>query len=153
MSDALVPPTALPVTPQGVRASGWYGLVFLIATEAALFVYLLFSFVATALRFVLPPSLFVPSSRLFRGTPGYPRCRPPCSGGSVSRLSSGVIGCRLRRDAGMLGKARVRASRSFQNDTRLRHGRCNHRRFAGFRGNSLMKQVASGAPSLQRRLH
>lgn len=44
MADVLVPPVALPVAPQGRRASGWYGLVFLVATEAALFVYLLFSY-------------------------------------------------------------------------------------------------------------
>lgn len=44
MADALIPATVLPVAPQGVRASGWYGLAFLIATEAALFAYLLFSY-------------------------------------------------------------------------------------------------------------
>lgn len=48
MANVLVPPTALPVAPQGSRASGWYGLVFLVATEAALFIYLLFSYVFLA---------------------------------------------------------------------------------------------------------
>jgi heme/copper-type cytochrome/quinol oxidase subunit 3 len=32
------------VAPQGSRASGWYGLVFLVATDGALFVYLLFRY-------------------------------------------------------------------------------------------------------------
>lgn len=44
MADALVPSAPLPVAPQGRRATGWYGLVFVVATEAALFVYLLFSY-------------------------------------------------------------------------------------------------------------
>lgn len=48
MADVLVPLAPLPVAPQGRRASGWYGLVFLIATEAALFIYLLFSYVFLA---------------------------------------------------------------------------------------------------------
>lgn len=44
MADVLVPEHPVPVGPQGRRASGSYGMVFLIATEAALFVYLLFSY-------------------------------------------------------------------------------------------------------------
>lgn len=44
MADVLVPSTPLPVAPVGRLASGWYGMIFLIATEAALFVYLLFSY-------------------------------------------------------------------------------------------------------------
>lgn len=44
MADTLVPTGPLPVSPVGRRASGWYGMLFLIATEAALFVYLLFSY-------------------------------------------------------------------------------------------------------------
>lgn len=44
MAETLVPPGPLPVAPQGSRASGWYGLVLLVATEGALFVYLLFSY-------------------------------------------------------------------------------------------------------------
>jgi cytochrome c oxidase subunit 3 len=44
VADALVPAAPLPVSPVGRRASGWYGMIFLIATEAALFVYLLFSY-------------------------------------------------------------------------------------------------------------
>ncbi len=44
MADVLVPDAPLPVAPVGRLASGWYGMVFLIATEAALFVYLLFSY-------------------------------------------------------------------------------------------------------------
>lgn len=44
MAEALVPEAPLPVAPEGRLASGWYGMVFLIATEAALFVYLLFSY-------------------------------------------------------------------------------------------------------------
>jgi cytochrome c oxidase subunit 3 len=43
VADALVPTAPLPVAPTGRRASGWYGMMFLIATEGALFVYLLFS--------------------------------------------------------------------------------------------------------------
>lgn len=58
MADILVPRTALPVAPQGRRAPGWYGLVFLVATEAALFVYLLFSyfFLASQAPASWPPS-------------------------------------------------------------------------------------------------
>ncbi|MFI4966330.1 MAG: heme-copper oxidase subunit III [Caulobacterales bacterium] len=58
MADALVPTTPLPVAPQGERASGWYGLVFLVATEAALFIYLLFSyfFLASQTPGPWPPS-------------------------------------------------------------------------------------------------
>ena len=44
MAEIIVPAGPLPVAPQGPRASGWYGLVLLLATEAALFVYLLFSY-------------------------------------------------------------------------------------------------------------
>lgn len=58
MADVLVPSAALPVAPQGARASGWYGLVFLVATEAALFLYLLFSyaFLASQAPGPWPPS-------------------------------------------------------------------------------------------------
>lgn len=58
MADVLVPSAALPVAPQGRRASGWYGLVFVIATEGALFVYLLFSyfFLASQSPGAWPPS-------------------------------------------------------------------------------------------------
>ncbi|MBS0331497.1 MAG: heme-copper oxidase subunit III [Proteobacteria bacterium] len=58
MADVLVPAKPLPVAPQGQRASGWYGLMFLIATEAALFVYLLFSyfFLASQAPGAWPPS-------------------------------------------------------------------------------------------------
>jgi cytochrome c oxidase subunit 3 len=42
--DVMVPRDPVPVAPQGRRASGWYGVIFLIATEAALFIYLLFSY-------------------------------------------------------------------------------------------------------------
>lgn len=58
MADTLVPPAALPVAPQGSRATGWYGLVFLLATEAALFAYLLFSyaFLASQAPGPWPPS-------------------------------------------------------------------------------------------------
>jgi cytochrome c oxidase subunit 3 len=58
VADALIPRTPLPVAPQGRRASGWYGLVFLVATEAALFVYLLFSyfFLASQAPGPWPPS-------------------------------------------------------------------------------------------------
>ena len=44
MADVLVPREPVPVAPQGRRASAWYGMLFLIATEAALFIYLLFSY-------------------------------------------------------------------------------------------------------------
>jgi heme/copper-type cytochrome/quinol oxidase subunit 3 len=44
MAEDLIPDRPLPVAPTGRLASGWYGMVFLIATEAALFVYLLFSY-------------------------------------------------------------------------------------------------------------
>lgn len=44
MADVLLPAEPLPVAPVGRRASGWYGMLLLIATEAALFIYLLFSY-------------------------------------------------------------------------------------------------------------
>ncbi|MBI1361108.1 MAG: heme-copper oxidase subunit III [Alphaproteobacteria bacterium] len=44
MADVLVPREPVPVAPQGRRASAWYGMIFLVATEAALFIYLLFSY-------------------------------------------------------------------------------------------------------------
>lgn len=44
MADVLIPAEPLPVAPVGRRASGWYGMLLLIATEAALFIYLLFSY-------------------------------------------------------------------------------------------------------------
>ena len=58
MAEALVPEAPLPVAPTGSLASGWYGMVFLIATEAALFVYLLFSYfyLASQTPGVWPPS-------------------------------------------------------------------------------------------------
>lgn len=58
MVDLLVPRQPVPVAPQGRRASGWYGVIFLIATETALFVYLLFSyfFLASQAPGAWPPS-------------------------------------------------------------------------------------------------
>lgn len=44
MADALSFPQRLPVGSAGKRASGWWGMLTLIATEAALFAYLLFSY-------------------------------------------------------------------------------------------------------------
>ena len=45
MADHVVVPRGrLDVSPTDKRSSGWHGLVFMIATEAALFVYLLFSY-------------------------------------------------------------------------------------------------------------
>lgn len=48
MVDLLVPDRPLPVSPQRGRTPGWYGMTLLIATEAALFIYLLFSYVLLA---------------------------------------------------------------------------------------------------------
>ena len=58
MANSAVSGSALPVAPQGSRASGWYGVWFLIATEAALFVYLLFGylFLASQAPTPWPPS-------------------------------------------------------------------------------------------------
>jgi len=58
VAEALVPDAPLPVAPTGRLASGWYGMVFLIATEGALFVYLLFSYfyLASQTPGVWPPS-------------------------------------------------------------------------------------------------
>lgn len=44
MADILVPERPLPVAPTGAGSPGWYGMLLVIATEAALFVYLLFSY-------------------------------------------------------------------------------------------------------------
>ncbi|HLH12618.1 MAG TPA: cytochrome c oxidase subunit 3 [Methylovirgula sp.] len=51
MTDAA---SALPVGSVDRRASGWYGVLCLIATESALFVYLLFSYYYSAVQ--LPPT-------------------------------------------------------------------------------------------------
>jgi cytochrome c oxidase subunit III len=53
MSDAAVP-RALPVGSVDRHSSGWYGVLCLIATEGALFGYLLFSYFYCAVQF--PPS-------------------------------------------------------------------------------------------------
>lgn len=53
MSDSTAT-TTLPVRPVGHKASGWWGLVMLIATETALFIYLLFSYFYLALQHVGP---------------------------------------------------------------------------------------------------
>lgn len=44
MADVLVPERPLPVAPTGRASPGWYGMLLVIATEGALFVYLLFSY-------------------------------------------------------------------------------------------------------------
>jgi heme/copper-type cytochrome/quinol oxidase subunit 3 len=44
MSEALIHPENLPVGSVGHKSSGWWGMLALIATEAALFAYLLFSY-------------------------------------------------------------------------------------------------------------
>jgi cytochrome c oxidase subunit 3 len=44
MADASVAIQRLPVAPAGPLASGWWGMIMLIITEAALFMYLLFSY-------------------------------------------------------------------------------------------------------------
>lgn len=58
MADALAPSDPVRVAPQGHRAPGWYGVILLIATEGALFVYLLFSelFLASHAPGPWPPS-------------------------------------------------------------------------------------------------
>jgi heme/copper-type cytochrome/quinol oxidase subunit 3 len=61
MADAVAPPLPVTVAPQGRRASAWYGMLFLIATEAALFVYLLFSYFFLSSR---APSHWPPSGAL-----------------------------------------------------------------------------------------
>ena len=50
----------LPVGSAGRRASGWYGMLTMILTEAALFLYLLFSFYYT---WIWSPSGFLPTER------------------------------------------------------------------------------------------
>jgi cytochrome c oxidase subunit III len=44
MADSVLPMERLPVAPASTLASGWWGMVMLIITEAALFMYLLFSY-------------------------------------------------------------------------------------------------------------
>lgn len=58
MADSLIPSSKVTVSPAGQRSSAWYGTLFLIATEAALFVYLLFSyfFLASQAPAAWPPS-------------------------------------------------------------------------------------------------
>ena len=65
MAETLVTERLLPVQPPDIRASGWYGLLFVIGTEAALFAYLLFSyfFLASQTPGVWPPH-GVPSLRI-----------------------------------------------------------------------------------------
>ena len=65
MAESLVTDRPLPVQPSGTRASGWYGLLFVIGTEAALFAYLLFSyfFLASQAPGIWPPH-GVPSMRI-----------------------------------------------------------------------------------------
>lgn len=55
----------LPVAPPGPRTAGWWGMVMVIATEAALFVYLLFSYYYLASQHVGPwPPSGAPALRL-----------------------------------------------------------------------------------------
>ena len=62
MVESVVPRARLEVSPTDKRSSGWHGLVFMIATEAALFVYLLFSYFFLASQSVGPwPSSGAPS--------------------------------------------------------------------------------------------
>jgi heme/copper-type cytochrome/quinol oxidase subunit 3 len=65
MAESLVADQPLAVQPADKRASGWYGLLFVIATEAALFAYLLFSyfFLASQAHGLWPPH-GVPSMRI-----------------------------------------------------------------------------------------
>jgi cytochrome c oxidase subunit 3 len=58
VAETLIPKAPLPISPVGRLASGWYGMIFLIATEAALFVYLLFSYfyLASQTPGVWPPT-------------------------------------------------------------------------------------------------
>lgn len=44
MAEVLIPNRSLPVGSQGHLASGWWGMLTLVATEAMLFAYLLFSY-------------------------------------------------------------------------------------------------------------
>jgi heme/copper-type cytochrome/quinol oxidase subunit 3 len=50
MSEAAIPPDRLPFGSVDKKGVGWWGVVGLIATEAALFAYLLFGFVFTAVQ-------------------------------------------------------------------------------------------------------
>jgi cytochrome c oxidase subunit III len=54
MTDTTAPDQALPVGSVDHRASGWYGMLCVIATEGALFGYLLFSYFYCAVQ--LPPT-------------------------------------------------------------------------------------------------
>src|SRR6201996_2913614 len=51
MADASLEPAALPVGALGRNSVGWWGVLCLIATEAALFAYLLFSYYYTAVQY------------------------------------------------------------------------------------------------------
>lgn len=51
MADTVIAPAAdLPIGPMGHRALGWWGMLCVIATEGAVFVYLLFSYAYLALQ-------------------------------------------------------------------------------------------------------
>jgi len=51
MSETVLPVAALPVAALGRNSVGWWGMLCLIATEASLFAYLLFSYAYFAVRF------------------------------------------------------------------------------------------------------
>lgn len=60
MTDATIQTEALPVGSIGHRSSGWYGMLTVIMTEAALFAYLLFSYYYFYVQYgreFLPPEL------------------------------------------------------------------------------------------------
>jgi heme/copper-type cytochrome/quinol oxidase subunit 3 len=65
MAEGLVTAEPLSVQPSDMRASGWYGLLFVIGSEAALFAYLLFSyfFLASQAPGLWPPH-GIPSLRI-----------------------------------------------------------------------------------------
>ena len=51
MSETVLPVAALPVAALGRNSVGWWGMLCLIATEASLFAYLLFSYAYFGVRF------------------------------------------------------------------------------------------------------
>ncbi len=51
MADGIYEPRPLPVSASGRNSTGWWGALCLIATEAALFAYLLFSYYYTATQY------------------------------------------------------------------------------------------------------
>ena len=100
MDAAAAGPVRLPVGGSGPRALGWWGMVWVIATEAAFFAYLLFSYfyLASMTREAWPPEgapelrLAVPNTVILLASSGAIwLAERGMRGGSRGRLHSGLV--------------------------------------------------------------